>query len=377
MALIDLKGDNCVGCGLCLSLCTKGAIAFKEEKDGFIYPTIDATLCIHCHLCGKNCIAKRNVEEASQKSNIMYAARAKSWEIRKQSSSGGIFYLLAHKVLEQGGVVFGASINENGEVHHISVETPERLHTILGSKYVQSSFSDVFDQVFKILKTDRLVLVCGTPCQIAAVREKFGYHPQLILVDFLCHGVGSPKVFQAHLKHVLRGHPAKKISFRSKHISWRAYGVELVSEKRRYFRHHRRDNYMMLYLQNLILRKSCYDCQFQDSRADIRLGDFWEAERSTLIQDVGDGVSKVYIYTERGEALMRKINGDAELYLVDHPAEPCKRYVSVCQDQRNAFFEDMQRMPFQTLARKYTIQPSMKIRVYRWLKYRWKEVSYK
>ena len=134
---------------------------------------------------------------------------------------------------------------------------------------------------------------------------------------------------------------------------------------------------MMLYLQNLILRKSCYDCQFQDSRADIRLGDFWEAERSTLIQDVGDGVSKVYIYTERGEALMRKINGDAELYLVDHPAEPCKRYVSVCQDQRNAFFEDMQRMPFQTLARKYTIQPSMKIRVYRWLKYRWKEVSYK
>ena len=214
----NLNRTECVGCGLCVSVCKRGAISLCEEDDGFAYPRIDTNLCVNCHSCEKNCIVQKKKEHHQLTCKAMYAARARSMEVRRRSSSGGVFYSLAQKVLKNGGVVYGARIDEFGEVRHISVETLEILNTVLGSKYVQSTFQVVFDQLPKLLQSNRQILICGTPCQIAAVRRRFGTHPNLILVDFLCHGVGSPKVFQAHLKEILRAQPANEISFRSKSI---------------------------------------------------------------------------------------------------------------------------------------------------------------
>ena len=370
----NLNRTECVGCGLCVSVCKRGAISLCEEDDGFAYPRIDTNLCVNCHSCEKNCIVQKKKEHHQLTCKAMYAARARSMEVRRRSSSGGVFYSLAQKVLKNGGVVYGARIDEFGEVRHISVETLEILNTVLGSKYVQSTFQVVFDQLPKLLQSNRQILICGTPCQIAAVRRRFGTHPNLILVDFLCHGVGSPKVFQAHLKEILRAQPANEISFRSKSISWKAYGVKLTSEKKHYFRFHRRDRYMSLYLQNLVLRKSCYDCRYLDSEADIRLGDFWETEYIPQLQNTSDGVSKVYVYTEQGSTLLQSVEQELETIPVDLQDMPSERHIPIDLDRRKALFEDLEHKPFRLVAKKYIIQPSMKVRVYRWLNYRRKEV---
>lgn len=372
--LANLNRTECVGCGLCVSVCKRGAISLCEEDDGFAYPRIDTNLCVSCHSCEKNCIVQGKREHHQLTCKAMYAARARSMEVRRRSSSGGVFYSLAQKVLENGGVVYGARIDEFGEVRHVSVETLEKLNAVLGSKYVQSTFQVVFDQLAELLRANRQVLICGTPCQIAAVRQKFGRHPNLILVDFLCHGVGSPKVFQAHLKEILGDQPAHEISFRSKAISWKSYGVKLTSEKTQYFRFHRRDRYMSLYLQNLVLRRSCYDCRFLDSEADIRLGDFWETEYIPQLQNTSDGVSKVLVYTKQGSMLLQSVEQDLETIPADIPDMPSERHIQVDLDRRKALFEDLKHTPFRFVAKKYTIQPSIKVRVYRWLTYHWREV---
>lgn len=372
--LPNLNGTECVGCGMCVSVCKKRAISLYEADDGFAYPQIDANLCVNCHLCEKNCIVQGKDERCRPTCKAMYAARARDAEVRRRSSSGGVFYSLAQKVLSNGGVVYGARIDEFGTVRHTPVETLEELNIILGSKYVQSSFEGVFDQLAELLPTNRQVLICGTPCQIAAVRQRFGIRPNLILVDFLCHGVGSPKVFQAHLKEILGDQPAKEIAFRCKAISWKAYGVKLISEKKWYFRVHRRDRYMLLYLQNLVLRRSCYKCRFLDSEADIRLGDFWETEYIPQLQNTSDGVSKVFVYTEQGKRLLQSVGQELETIPTDIPDIPSERHIPVDLKQRKALFEDMEHKPFRMVARKYIPPTSMKVRVYWWLNYRWKEV---
>ena len=42
-----------------------------------------------------------------------YIAHNLSEEVRRNSSSGGIFYSLAERVLSRGGIVFGAAWNES------------------------------------------------------------------------------------------------------------------------------------------------------------------------------------------------------------------------------------------------------------------------
>ena len=39
---------ECTGCGACVSICPKGAIAMKPDAEGFLYPVVDGTLCISC-----------------------------------------------------------------------------------------------------------------------------------------------------------------------------------------------------------------------------------------------------------------------------------------------------------------------------------------
>ncbi len=376
MDAIKLNTDACTGCGLCASLCPKDAIELKPEWDGFSYPKINTERCISCRLCEQNCPAQKSADDGCATCRDTYAARAKDVSVRRKSSSGGVFYLLAQGVLAQGGVVFGATADSNGEIYHIAVENAQQLDAVLGSKYVQSDFAHVFAKTEKYLSLGKPVLVCGTPCQITAMRRKFGTNPNLCLVDFICHGVGSPSAFRSYLHSKIGDGAVKYLSFRNKDISWSAYSIKIVSDRKRYYRHHRRDDYMAAYLQNLILRRSCYDCRYETAVSDIRLADFWDIGKEVPMQNISDGVSKVFVYTQKGRELLEGIAAQAELCVTEIPAD-AKRQVSVDFNKRKAFFEELQNSSFDRAVKKYTVQSGFKVRLYKWLKYRWKEMLYR
>ena len=144
------------------------------DDEGFLYPKIDKSKCINCGLCKNICpiLNKPKVEE--KVFPCAYAAYNKDLAVRMQSSSGGLFSLLADFVLSENGVVFGAAFNDKFEVEHIGIENAEDLNKLRISKYVQSRIGNSYKDAKKFLDNGRKVFFTGTPCQIAALLQFLG-----------------------------------------------------------------------------------------------------------------------------------------------------------------------------------------------------------
>jgi coenzyme F420-reducing hydrogenase beta subunit len=193
---------KCVGCNACEQCCSSQSITMQEDIEGFLYPYVNTETCTNCRLCEKVCPVINQKDQS--KPLICYAAKNKDEEIRLESSSGGVFTLLAEKVIREGGVVFGARFNESWEVVHDYAETIERLSVFRGSKYVQSRIGKTYIHVKQFLKKGRFVLFSGTPCQIAGLRLFLGReYDNLLTVDVVCHGVPSPKIWNMYLNQII------------------------------------------------------------------------------------------------------------------------------------------------------------------------------
>ncbi len=49
---------KCCGCGVCQYICPQKAIKMEFDKEGFLYPNIDAQKCIRCYKCIDVCSFK-------------------------------------------------------------------------------------------------------------------------------------------------------------------------------------------------------------------------------------------------------------------------------------------------------------------------------
>jgi len=218
--VIDLEikeKQNCTGCYACYNICPKSCLAMNSDNEGFWYPKVDNKNCIQCKKCIKVCpiINKTTVYNEP----FSYACYNKDNNIRFESSSGGIFTLVAEEIIKNGGVVFGAGFDGDFNVKHSYVETIEELHRFRGSKYVQSSIGDAYKQSGSFLKQGRLVLFSGTPCQIGGLKSYLGTeYSNLFCIDIVCHGVPSPKVWKKYVSFRVNisGTPIQNITFRLK-----------------------------------------------------------------------------------------------------------------------------------------------------------------
>lgn len=191
--------QDCCGCAACAQRCPKQCISMKEDAEGFLYPTVDTEVCIDCGLCEKVCPELNSGRERQPQK--VYAAINKDEKIRLGSSSGGVFTALAEQTIDEGGVVFGARFDENWEVVHAYTETKEGLTAFRGSKYVQSRIGNAYKDAERFLRNGRKVLFTGTPCLVMGLKLYLGRdYDNLLTVDFLCHGVPSPKAWRLYLK---------------------------------------------------------------------------------------------------------------------------------------------------------------------------------
>ena len=291
----------CCGCSSCVQRCPKQCISLKEDKEGFLYPIVDDEICIDCGLCEKVCPVLNLYEERLPYG--VYAVKHKNDEIRMASSSGGVFTLLAEQVLDEGGVVFGARFDECWEVMHDYTETREGLTAFRGSKYVQSRIGNSYKQAEKFLREGRKVMFTGTPCQIAGLKSYLRKeYDNLLAVDFVCHGVPSPKVWRIYLKEITNNHcqSIKYINFRDKRTGWKNYSVSIIYTSGTTIQTPYFENiFMKEFLSDFCLRPSCYQCVYKlgKSGADITMGDFWGIEkvRPDLDDDKGCGLVLDYL----------------------------------------------------------------------------------
>lgn len=157
MYLDSLDKKECTGCTACASVCAHKAITMEVDNEGFKYPVANHMLCVDCRLCRNSCPVAEP-DYTNSENPLVYASYLKDKEQRKRSSSGGLFYAIASKVIEKDGIVYGAIMDENCKVYHKGAETLEELEALRGSKYVQSdmglpllTLDQIFEQVGKFI----------------------------------------------------------------------------------------------------------------------------------------------------------------------------------------------------------------------------------
>lgn len=316
--MIEIKNKSkCSGCHACMNVCPKHCITMQVDEEGFWYPVVDKEKCIECGLCEKRCPILNDM--CIDNSPKAFACFNKDEEVRKESSSGGIFTLLASQVIDLGGVVYGAAFNENFEVEHIQVTKKSELHKLRGSKYVQSRLGNSYSEIKELLSQNRLVYFSGTPCQIDGLlcflNKKYD---NLICQDIICHGVPSPKVWDKYKQEMCKEKP-ETIEFRNKDNGWINFNMAIRFKNNKYVKSHKEDSFMKAFLTDLCLRPSCYDCHSKSihRNSDITLADFWGIKNVCPEMYDNKGVSLVFINSNKGEQLFNDILSNINYKEVD------------------------------------------------------------
>lgn len=366
--------QKCAGCYACFAVCPRQCIQMKPDRDGFEYPEIDRTLCTDCHLCEKVCRLSPILKDAVN--TMAYAAKAKSNSIRLESSSGGVFTLLAEWILQQGGAVYGVALNKDAAAQHIRVADRDELYRLRGSKYVQSRIGSVYKSVEEDLSQGLWVLFSGTPCQIGGLRNYLGEqsHDSLLCQDLICHGVPPQKAWKKYL-HEKGFDGNAEVSFRDKSISWASFSMRIKQGNRSYKKLFAKDAYGRAFLSNVMLRPSCYSCRYKgmNYRSDITLADFWGIQ--DVLPDFMDdlGVSLLLIHTKLGQKVFEEIEPELEsrnISVEDAVRGNMSSITGVtAHPNRARFFNRIDNRSFEWLVSKY-VKGSLITRTIRYIKRR-------
>ena len=352
---------DCVGCGVCVSVCPQRCISMEENKEGFLYPVIDIEKCINCGLCEKKC--PQNMAHNTETSKF-YMAWHKNREILMKSSSGGVFSALANWILDRDGIIVGATFNsKTREVSHELINEYRQLDELRLSKYYQSKTEHIFPLVREQIKQGKLVLFTGTACQIAALNSFLGKLDikNLITLDVLCHGVASKKVVEEYIKSKEKEYGKKIIDFRFRvkegKEGWEAGsgtrmklfftdGTSVTQDKYT-------DTYFVGFNSNIFLRESCYNCKYcgQERIADFTAADFWGVTNKRVSkQQLYDGVSVLLVNTDKAKKILPDLSNTLNVVDID-PMEaiPYNRAFerpNSRPEERASFFELLEKKGF-------------------------------
>lgn len=306
--------DKCTGCGACYNKCPKDAIEMREDREGFLFPSV-LDNCVSCGACQNACPVLKPVKvNGTPQCYAVWADR----QTRLVSSSGGMFTVLARKILAEGGVVFGAVYGENYETVEFAYATSEEeLQPLRGSKYVQSSAGLAYRKAKEFLEKGTPVLFTGCPCQIAGLYSFLGKrYAELYTADIVCHGAPSPKVYRSYLSELSKGRKLTKVDFREKeHWGWGTATSLFFADGSQFRDDCYHDPYWKGFLGGMITRKCCADCRYTKITrvGDFTLGDFWGIDEIDTGCNDKKGTSLVLVNSEKAKKIFKTLSETCEL----------------------------------------------------------------
>ena len=342
--------SRCTGCSACAAVCPGDAITMRRDEEGFLIPLLDPSKCVRCYQCHSVCqvyTEKKTVEKQ------YYYGVKNADEIRKESSSGGMFVALANEIFHRGGVVCGAAMDKDWHVHHVMARSVEEIAAMHGTYYVQSEIGDSYVQIKEALKNGMPVLFIGTACQVQGLKDYLRSVPDnLYICDIICHGAPSPMVFEQFIEMMKSKGKLTDFRFRDKRLGWKGYhvsaqiGGKTVKDKLWL------QSFINLFSHNRINRLCCGSCQYTNYNrpGDLTIGDFWGIEKTH--RDFMDslGVSLVITNSAKGEQLFEALNKGSVLQVQKeetvqnsllHPAPISAKRMQVFQTLRRSGYEKM------------------------------------
>jgi coenzyme F420-reducing hydrogenase beta subunit len=364
--VLDNQYYECVGCNGCVQICPQSCITVQENNEGFWYPYIDENSCVECNKCREICpvnAGHRNDRAYPQ----AFGAKNKDDSIREKSTSGGLFSVFAHSMLENNGLVIGAVFDDDMNLKYAVAANLNDLEKMRGSKYLQSDIGDTYVLAKNMLLNRRNVLFVGTPCQVAGLYSFLGSDFEgLLTCDFICHGVSSPGVFKdyLHSKEEKAQSKVREFVFRDKKTGWKMPSTvikfaNLKSETCLF----KNDVFSLAFRRNLILRPSCYRCKFSKipRASDLTLADFWGVQEHCPELDDNKGTSLVLVNSEKGvkwfdlcsdKMIFKKVKPEKALSRNRNATSSVKLPVN-----RKSYFEDLTNHGFSYVESKY-MKPS-------------------
>jgi len=339
----------------------------RVENDGFSYPFIDSGKCVDCGICTKICpVYVKNPNKNEGYESIVYAGWSNDAENRFYSTSGGAFFEIAKRFIEDGGCVVAAEYNDKNLVVHGFANTIAELKEFRQSKYIQSDVGSIYKRIQSLLNSEIKVLFCGTPCQTSAVQTFLKKtYDNLLTVNFICRGVNSPKAYSAWLYEIEKKEKSKvvKVWFKNKTYGWKnsPWCTKIVFSNGKEKLFYQKDNlFMRGYLvDNLYMRKCCGNCRFKNpqSYADITLGDFWGANSAI---DDDKGTSVIFANTKKGYTMVSSIKPTMELMVINSgevdAGNVCLHNSAVLNTASDIFLKDLDSYGFSKAYIKYKVR---------------------
>lgn len=304
--------SNCYGCGVCAIACPRNIIEIRENANGFYEPFVsDEARCTDCGICLSVCAFKdtKVFTDVQSSGHDYYAAWSKDEAIRHEASSGGVGFILAKSLIEQGYRACGVRYNsDKNRAEHFIADTVEAYQPSIGSKYIPSYTFDGFSG----LNREDSFFVTGTPCQIDSMRRwirKTKMEHKFVLLDFFCHGVPSLNLWRKYLESApVQADKDSSIKWRDKTNGWHdSWTIKITNGDQVFVSSLLRDNdlFYRFFLGNYCLGEACYRCKYKldASAADIRIGDMW----GSTYESNQKGVSALIALTERGKHVIASL----------------------------------------------------------------------
>ncbi len=334
---VRIRHDLCTGCGSCALVCPTSAIKIKCGNDGFFKAIIDESKCINCGKCFKKCPFESIYDNVSLASSELYSYKSGDFEVLQRSSSGGFAHDASKMLLKNGYAVAGCTFDKTTKrAKHILVRSIEELHLLQGSKYMQSDFRMVLEE---IKGYSGKVAIFGTPCQISGAKHIFADRDDIIYIDLICHGVPTYNLYKKYLIHLEKHHGLKKEDintvFRYKQKGWKERYIYSADLKKTVCTHQNSDKYYLMFENCDCFSEACYECRWRDSsEADIRIGDYW----GPRFKDDDTGVSMVLSMNSRGDEILKLLVDEASGTLKQTTVDDYMMYQQTCNISRPAYY---------------------------------------
>ena len=342
--------DRCTGCGACSNGCPKGAIRMVPDREGFLYPQVEdgCVLCGHCtHICPVLKQREPRTEPA------VFAVWNRDAAARQASTAGGVFSALAEYVLEGGGVVFGAALDDRLRVAHTAVKNAHELPRLRGA------IGETYQQVRLYLDQGRQVLFSGTPCQVDGLYRYLGEHPErLVTCDVACSGVCSPGVWARLVSSMayVKQHRPVAVEFCGKLSGDQERRFRVLFEGGgRYDAPAPKSELGRGLTRGLFLRPACYRCPYAgtDRTGDLTLANF--AGGDLPVEEKRKGVSLLLINTAKGAQIFDVLPLHRQARTLEEAAacDAALRQPPTLTEERSKFFDALEQLPFQQVRTRY------------------------
>ena len=189
-------------------------------------------------------------------------------------------------------------------------------------------------------------------------------YPKLYTVSVICHGVINDNIVEKRVKEIEKNFETEieEINFKSKVNGWDVASIEYKTKRINKVYKFADDPMMSLFVDNYILRESCYNCpsKGKNNVADIILGDYLGIYNVHKEFFDKKGTSAVIINTDKGAKLFNKVKN--KFLLQETKYKSIEEYNQALKTsvkrpiERNIIFSEINENTFKLLEQAYNTQ---------------------